>query len=306
MYVQHNGGGGLRTMLDGKGLFLWRVKNLFGGDASKIDTAQIVAKAKELGADWVTVKVAEGTYRYNLRPPNWTDDILPPMVKALQAAGIPVWGWQYMYGDHPQKEAEVAISRVNELGLNGFIMDPEGEYKGKPASARIYMSDLVKGINVPIALCSYRFPSYHPRFPWKEFLAGCDYHMPQMYWIGSTNIEAQWAQCQKELKALADLPFAPVGPAFKHGDWMPRPQDMTLFFDTVLAEGHPGISWWSWDQLDKYKLMHQTVKAMIWEEEVPEPPPPDDDLLAIKEATIAIRVLTATIDRHAENGLGAS
>jgi hypothetical protein len=311
MYVQHNGGGGLRPMIElyGKGMFLWKVKNLYGGDPSKIDPLNIVARAKKLKLDWVTVKIANGRYRYNLRPPTWTDDILPSMTKALQLAGIPVWGWHYVYGDDPYGEAEIAIKRINDLGMDGYIIDAEKQYKNKPHSAKVFMGEIVKGILQPIGLASYRYPSLHPELPWKEFLQGCDYHMPQFYWAESTNVIEQWERCKKELTALADLPFAPIGPAYQEHGWMPRPQDMTLFFDTVLAEGHPGISWWSWDQLQLHQLMKQTVKAMVWEEEVPEPPPPDDDdddLVAIKKSTDEIRALTNTIDRHAENGLGTS
>ncbi len=282
----------------GKGVFLWKVKNLYGGDADKIDPHDIAQRALEMNFDWVTVKIANDMYRYNLRPPNWTDDILPTMVKALQKVGIPVWGWHYVYGDNPSGEANVAIDRMNELRLDGYIINAEGHYKYKQSSASIFMQEIVKNISKPIGLSSYRYPELHRELPWKEFLAGCDYHMPQVYWQPDHNPVEQWEKSQKQLKALADLPFMPTGPAYEEHGSKPTNQEMTDFYDAVKAGGHPGISWWSWDYMQILAGKKETVKRMVWFNE-PEPPPPGH-LLAIKDKTAQIKDLLDEIVVHAE------
>ena len=298
MYAQHNGGGGKVMTEHGKGAFLWRVKNLYGQDASKIDPHDIAQRALEMNFDWVTVKIANAAYRYNLRPPNWTDDILPSMVKALQKVGIPVWGWHYVYGYSPYAEAKVAIDRMNDLGLDGYIINAEVEYKHKQASASIFMQEIVKNITKPIGLSSYRYPEYHPGLPWKEFLAGCDYHMPQIYWEQLRNPVEQWEESHKQLKALADLPFMPTGAAYANKGWKPTNQEMIDFFDAVKAGGHPGISWWSWDYMQILTGKKETVKNMIWFDE-PEPSP-SGHLQAIKDKTAQIKGLLDEVVVHAE------
>jgi hypothetical protein len=61
---------------------------------------------------------------------------------------------------------------VTELGLQGYIIDAEHEFKqpSGASAARTFMTELRKGLpNKPVALCSYRFPSYHPQFPMECF-----------------------------------------------------------------------------------------------------------------------------------------
>lgn len=262
----------------GKGLFIWKVKNLYKGDHTQIDPQNILDRANKMGLQWLNIKIANERYKYNLRPPDWTDDILPPLVKTLKDGGLKVWGWHYVYGDTPEKEANVAIERVEELGLDGYAIDAEGHYKGKPTSAKIFMSIISKHISVPIALTSYRYPSYHPELPWEEFLkGGVDVHMPQVYWrqpSEGTPVE-QWERSRNELRAIADLPFVPAGPTFAEGGWEPRKQEVIDFNDKVVEEDRHGILFWSWDSIVEgtsrpWKEVVTNLEG--WEE--PEPPLP--------------------------------
>ena len=63
------------------------------------------------------------------------------------------------------------------------MIDVEREYKdaGKSKAAATFMNRLRAALpHIPVALCSYRFPSYHPQIPWKVFLERCDLNMPQV------------------------------------------------------------------------------------------------------------------------------
>ncbi len=261
----------------GKGIFVWQIKNARGGDPTKI-----VTWLKELGMSWVAVKVTDGAGNFNLRPTQivggkvvrWADDILQPLVSALKAAGIAVWGWGYVYGYDPAGEAAKAIERVRKFDLAGWIIDAEGEYKGKAVAADIYMKGL-RGLGVPVGLCSFRFPKLHPEFPWRNFLAGCDFHMPQVYWMQATNAGAQLQRSVKELMGIKNLPVVPVGPACSEGGWAPTVAQLDEFDRTAKALGCPGVSWWLLDTggLERFPEFAEAIKRHAWSGVVEEPKP---------------------------------
>ena len=155
----------------------------------------------------------------------WGDsrDYTTPVVNALRAHGIKVWGWHYLYGDNPTSEANVAITRIRQYNLDGYVLDVEKEYKasGKRAAARRFMSQLRTACpNLTIALSSYRYPSLHPQVPWAEFLEKCDLNMPQVYWMKATDPArqlseslAQYRELEKKLQ-LPPKPYYPIGAAY--------------------------------------------------------------------------------------------
>lgn len=282
----------------GKGIFLWKVKNLYGGDHTLIDPVDIATRAVALNLDWIAIKIADGPYRYNMEPPNWTDTIMPPVVDELARAGISIWGWHYLFGDAPLREAEVAIERVETLGLDGYIIDAEGPCKGKYTSATTYMEALNASLHVPIGLSSYRYPSYHPTLPWKQYLKYCDFHVPQVYWMQADNPVEQWRQSVEELSALKDIPFMPAGAAYEEYNWKPKKQEMIDFWHAVVNDGAPGITWWSWDALMKLPNRKEILRDMIWEWEVPVPPEQDNCQLILQDVE-AIRERLTSIESSA-------
>ena len=67
----------------------------------------------------------------------------------------------------------MAIRRIRQFNLDGYVLDVEKEYKqaGKKAAARRFMSQLRSAYPaLPIALSSYRYPSLHPQVPWEGIL----------------------------------------------------------------------------------------------------------------------------------------
>jgi len=222
----------------------------------------MVDTIKAVGLSTVYLKVADGIWNYNLTPrgENWVDDILPGLCAALKAAGIPVIGWQYVYGEAPEREAERAIERINTLALDAFVIDAEAEYKrAGPSAARKYMKKIKAACpTLPLALSSYRFPSVHADFPWQAFLqfmdASRDVHMPQVYWEGDsreTAGELQLEQSVDELLKLKPLPFVPIGPMYDRGGWKPTLEQF-IGFDNVATRLRddgvgPGYGFWSWD-----------------------------------------------------------
>jgi hypothetical protein len=257
--------------LAGKGFFIWKIPNCEAGNATAIASAAAAA-----GLSHVLIKIADGNYASNYSYSTKTD-LVPPVVQALHKKGIQVWGWHYVYGGDPVGEAKIAISRCQSLSLDGYAIDAEGEYKtaGRATAASRFMTELRRAMpNFPIALCSYRYPTYHPQLPWKAFLEKCDYNMPQVYWEQAHNPGAQLRRCVKEFQAIAPFrPIMPVGAAYSTSGWTPTVSDLNEFLATVKDLGLPAASFFSWDYArNNLKTLWGAVGAYSWPvDSVPSP-----------------------------------
>lgn len=241
----------------GKGMFIWRLLSCAGGDPIRL-----AAMAQELRLSWICIKAADGTVNFNQGPPapTWAGPaLLGAAISALQAVGIRIWLWQYIYGANPLrqsiavKEAERAVENIDRWKPDGWIIDPEKEYKrtGAAAWADQYMTVLRSSCpTIPIGLCSYRFPTLHPELPWHNFLRRCQFHAPQVYWIQAHNPGDQLAKSVRELKALADLPVVPVGAAYYEPGykWKPTIAELNEFDRVAHALQLPGETWWEWGE----------------------------------------------------------
>jgi hypothetical protein len=229
--------------LQGKGYFVWRISACENGDVIAITNL-----AKQANYTHLLIKVADGVYSYNIESNGV--DLAPPLVQALHAWNIQAWGWHYLYGDYPGIEADKAIERIKTLRLDGYALDVESEYKqpGKEEAARIFMNRLRYALpTFPVALCSYRFPSYHPQVPWAIFLENCDYNMPQVYWEQAHNPGEQLARCVREFMAMTPYrSILPVGSAYPRGSWTPTPDDILEFLQTTQSLNLSAASFWEW------------------------------------------------------------
>lgn len=236
--------------LFGKGFFIWKIRDCEGGNPAAIADA-----AQAAGLTHVLLKIADATYPNNVDPKT-NIDLVPPVAQALRSKKITVWGWHYVYGNNPLGEANIAIRRVQECELEGYVIDAEHEYKepGKANAARRFMDRLRENLpNLPIALSSYRFPSYHPQLPWKAFLEKCDLNMPQVYWEKAHNPGPQLSRCVREFEAMEPYrPVFPTGPAYKAGGWAPTVEDTKEFLDQARTLKLAGANFFSWDICKKY------------------------------------------------------
>lgn len=262
--------------LQGKGFFIWKIADCEHGNPEAIATA-----AKNAGMTHVLIKIADGAYAYNLDPQTKFDRV-GPVVEALRHKGMQVWGWHYVYGYDPAGEARIAVRRVQQFQLDGYVIDAEEEYKepGRASAAQRFCKELRKGIpNVPVALSSYRFPTYHPQFPWRAFLEFCDYNMPQVYWEKAHNPAAQMARVMKEFHALSPTrPVIPTGPAYKWNGWRPTEADLTEFLGTAATYQIPAMNFFSWDECrrDLPNLWNLIAQYPFGSPPVPQPEPPKD------------------------------
>lgn len=238
--------------LQGKGFFIWNIRDCESGNP-----VAIASTAHSAGLSHVLIKIADGPYTFNFNPTTKAD-LVPAVVNELHARGIQVWGWHYVYGNDPVGEANVAIQRIQQLGIDGYVIDAEVQYKepGKDAAARRYMGELRSALpSFPIALSSFRFPAYHMEFPWRDFLNGCDINMPQIYWLKAHNAGAQLDRCIREFQAIAPFrPIIPTGAIFRYSDWLPTEADVIEFMNTARNQNLTAANFYSWDECRRYLL----------------------------------------------------
>jgi hypothetical protein len=262
-----------------RGFYLWNIPNCENGDP-----AVIAGTAVNAGLSDVFVKVADGPYRFNVTEKG--RDLVPDVVAALRAVGVRVWGWQYVYGYNPAAEAKVAAARINELKLDGFIVDAEQEMKKNGASAATrYLKDLRAATReLELAVSSYRFPHYHMDFPWAPYLTYCDVNMPQVYWLQAHNSADQTRICFERFRSMSQLPIMPTGPAWKENGWRPSLSEIQEFERVSASFGAPLVSYWSWEHCRR-------DLPELW----PKAPVPDDQLATIEKKVTAAEQLLATL-----------
>lgn len=249
--------------LSGKGFFIWKVPSCENGNPASIANAAVASNLTH-----VLIKIADGIALSNYDTAK-NIDYAAPVVTALRSKGIQVWGWHYVYGDDPIREARLAGQRTSQLNLNGYVVDAEIQYKkpGKSTAAKNFMTELRKYIpNTPVALSTYRFPSYHMEFPFNSFLEKCDYSMPQVYWEGAHNADEQLTRCVNEYKTrVISRPVIPTGPTYKVGSWYPTDKDITLFLKTAVNLNLPAVNFFSWDECRRdLKALWNTIGSYTW------------------------------------------
>jgi hypothetical protein len=260
----------MSNIFDGTGLWVFNMGACSG--SAKPETYQgrenMVTTLQLSGANWAAPKVANGILPYNRTGQdtyNGPDKTLPEFYDEMSARGFPRIGWQYLYGNSPIQEANVAIAQIKKYKLQGFLLDPETEYESlsKAVAANLYMTHLrAECPGVQIGLASWRFPSLHPNMPWVQFLdqmdaSRGDVHMPQCYWEGDTSATgpgAQLARAVKELTLLKNLPVYPIGSAYMNRQknlqmWIPTAAQMETFAQTAASLKLAGLSWWAWDTM---------------------------------------------------------
>lgn len=300
-------------MISGKGSFLYKVANVGSVDA-------VVQLVQRLGLKHVEVKLGDGI---NAGSASTDPANMSTLIAKLKAAGVEVWGWHYIYlgkwvdrygvwyetGATPEDEARAAIKWVNAYQLAGYVIDGEKECKGpipQPGTvnpemsdrARRFMNTLRMGLpNLPVALCSYRFPDSHREFPWHEFAEKCDFHMPQFYWQPTT-MASEFTRSVAQLKAIRDLPILMDGRAYIgdghagiiNGVEVLAPE-ITKFLTLSVQSKIQAVTFWGLD----YIIIHtggearaQAIQAFNWPEPpAPEPPTPTvDERVASLEARV--------------------
>jgi len=276
----------------GKGVFIYQIWNLEDSTVDTINYDDIVNVILDAGISHVYMKIADGTYPYNVKwekYPWWSgkilDDFAKNLTNALWLVKIKVFGWHYVRGYRPLDEARISIDRAKALGIDGFAIDAEAEYKidQKDEEAEIYMKKLREGLpDIPISLCSYRFPDYHSELPYAPFLRRCDYVTQQLYWQGShnpvTQLDVSLEQYDNLMKGIGiePLPQTPIGAGYGAGDWRSTPADIKAFLQACVDRKLKSASLWSMDWMrNRAPELWTAFADFEWPDTEPEPSPPN-------------------------------
>jgi hypothetical protein len=249
--------------LQGKGFF---IRDLSACEAG--NPAAIQAAARLAGLSHVIVRIADGLEAVGIDADGV--DALASVVQTLHAAGIAVWGWGTAYGEDPQREAVVAVARLQDLGLDGFVVRAGGGFEkpGRESSAWCFLDALRREVDLPVALSSYRFPIFHPRFPWAAFLELCDLYMPQVFWELAHDAGAQLRESKRQCDVLPNAkPFIPTGAAYGPlGAWAPDQADLADFLGAVRELELPAVNFYAWESCRaNLPALWESIAAFRWE-----------------------------------------
>lgn len=220
--------------LSGRAMWIWELSRAGHGDVSTI-----VRTARRYGVGTLLIKSGDGT--------NLWSQFSSSLVHALHADGLKVCAWQYVYGNHPSGEADVAAAAVHD-GADCLIIDAESEYEGKYVSAETYIQRLRSqvGANYPLALAGFPYVDYHPGFPYSVFLGpgGAQSNAPQMYWkdIGTTT-DAVFAHTYA-YNMIYGRSIFPLGQVYSR----PPARQIFRFRQLSRVYGAAGVSWWDWQE----------------------------------------------------------
>jgi peptidoglycan hydrolase-like protein with peptidoglycan-binding domain len=221
-------------------MWIWYVSRSEGGSAPAI-----ITRAHAAGVGTLIVKSGDGT--------NYWSQFNRRLVEELQAGGLHVCAWQYVYGTDPVGEADTA-ARAVRAGAQCLIIDAEAEYEGRYASAASYLHELRRlvGNTYPLGLASFPYADYHPAFPYSVFLGpgGAQFDMPQMYWLEIGADAAMVFRHTYTENRIYRRPIYPLGQTFGS----PSAEEVLLFRGLALRYGALGISWWdyAWTSADGY------------------------------------------------------
>jgi hypothetical protein len=255
--------------LNGKGMFIWKIPRCEKGDP--IAVAKV---AKQANLTHVLVKVANETVAYPGDSDHVDKDLVPAFIEGLKTQGLTVWAWHYVYGYNPAKEAQIAFERIQQLGVDGYVVNAEKEFKeaGKKEAAKRLMAELRSKLpTFPMALSSFRFPALHSTFPWKEFLDRCDFNMPQVYWVRNNNPGDQLRRCLREFQNMnPSRPIFPTGAAYRERDenWQPTSSQILEFMKTAKSLNLDGFNFWEWFDARSGIIQNSwnTIRDFVWDE----------------------------------------
>lgn len=225
---------GSNTPFDRQGMWIWYVSRSEGGSIPAI-----IARARRYGIGTVYIKAADGGGLWN--------QFNKALVSRLHRGGLDVCAWQFVYGDAPATEARAAAATIRR-GADCFVIDAEGDYEGKYASADLYVRMLraAAGESYPISLAGFPYVDYHPSFPYSVFFGpgGATYNQPQMYWktIG-TSVRGVYEHSYL-YNRIWGHPIYPIGQTYEAPGIVP----LRLFRRFAASYGGLAPSWWDWQE----------------------------------------------------------
>ena len=240
----------VKAMPTGKGMWIYEFPRTEGGNVDAI-----VARAKANGITHLYPRMGSHWDGFNVKP--HMDRLLP----AAHAAGLLVFGWDFpRLGDSLPSDierAKVMINFTSSSGdrLDGFSADIETINEGSHVSPSIALAygKALREIAGPdftlIATVPRPSPRHRPTYPYAEIVESFDAIAPMVYWL-NRQPDTDVIGAMNELEKFGK-PVFPVGQAYDGKPeggraGVPPPEELQSFMRSALAEGAPGVSFWSW------------------------------------------------------------
>jgi len=235
---------------EGLGIFIWLVSKADGGDWQKI-----AERCKLAGLKWVAVDCGQSS-----RWGQWTPDKAKFATDYLHEAGLSVFTWNYSRPSTWPAEASLIADVLTHDGVDGHIIDAEGEWKDPAHKAlAVNFGKRLRDAMGPdrwIAHCPFDYINYHLDFPYDEFGAFTDAVMPQEYWTEhgvpyhqmARQVDPQWTA----FHAKNGKPVIPVGVTYGSeyaGSKVPGKFTFTDLADFVLdhRDRSPAVGFYSYE-----------------------------------------------------------
>ena len=247
-------------------------------------------------------------------------------VAAARRHGLEVWAWWYLYGSH-KLEGEIIGKAAAALGLDGVALDVEREWErgagwtqaGRETTAKRTMDGIRKYYTGLLALCSWWHVEGNPKVPYKVFLDGCDFNMPQLYWIGRWSVKSALDVIDRSMEMYGRLfnwpasKTIPVLASFgqtygsKGTFWKATIPQMQATMDRCIEMGCPGVQWYSMDYLlggagheapkgIPEHAMLDLIRASNAGNNPPPPPPPDLLPIELRYPSSKVNLTLTTTD----------
>lgn len=220
------------------------------------------AKDAQMSAVWIRVGRGPGLDK------NFTLAELPQVRRALDEAGIALWGWHVPFCADRQAardEADKLVDWADQHGLAGILLDAEKthespRFRGGAKEAEIYAETVREGVSAQergLALSSHDQPPLHQDLPFAIFLPRVADNCPQVYYRSEEQARSRLAKSvhgYQPLEAARDFKdrYKPTG-NITIADDIPLPDVATClaaagsFIAAVKEGGFGGYSFWCWD-----------------------------------------------------------
>jgi hypothetical protein len=242
----------------GKSCFIWKPKQVNKGDVVKI-----ADRLEAAGVTTAVIKFSDGWYEF-------PDAEIGPTINELRKRGISVAAWSYLYLKFYTwgKEAAAMVNTCKRYQPDFLLIDAEGECKNQHTRAKVFAPELRNGLpDLPIGLCSFWKPTYHPEVPWAILRGICDFDAPQVYWRG-WNPVGKLLISKKEYGAmLPKLPFSlPCGEMYHGGEVDTTPAEMIAFMDGCKKDTDiMGTAMWAMDDNETLPVLWDTFTSYKWD-----------------------------------------
>jgi hypothetical protein len=238
--------------IEGKGMWVWRVRQTEGGDPDAI-----IGRAQAAGLRQLWVRVGDS------RDGFYASGVLDDLVPRAHRAGMAVIGWGFPFLHDPVDDARWSAEALAWRGpageaLDGFSPDIELATEGVVLTerrARVYLSRVREAAGDRLLVATVYRPTdrlWTGSYPYTAIADYVDAFAPMVYW-GCAEPGTATAEAVDRLSPLR--PVHVIGQGYDAGidggrPGSPSAEETVRFLDVAARSGAIGASFWVWQSID--------------------------------------------------------